>query len=523
MAIGRSQAHVEITSSASKFGSGLNDAKKKLSSFGKEARGAFRSVGGSIARVGGGIAAGLGMAGGFGAAEVIADVLGVEKALVRFSIAGDRTPAQMDAFRASLARVAAESGVARGELVAGAAAYVALTGDAEGAGQAVGLFARVANATGASMEDISATAASMRDNMKIDPKDFEAAFSALHVQGKAGAVELRELATVMAGVAPQFSKFDGGSGAAGLAELGATLQVLRKDFGSTGEAATGARALFSSLVRGSGKLKALGIEVFDVNGEKRNFTTIIDEILAKDISEPVLQKILGSDEALRSIGALRTHRSLLTDITAASKDQGAIERDSAKYRESAAGKLAISMEALKTKMAEVFTPARIESWTNSVVAAIGKVADLAGALSDGAKWVGTTAASSVETIGGVLGIYTPEEMAQRAESRRLNESSIRQSTSSAKTIALKREQDQKLGTDLGMDLSAEGKKSMMDRGINWREEAHRLDAIRSNPVALPAKAPPAAPLSIYLQVNGNTMMTAVADAKDYRRRPAGGV
>lgn len=522
MPIGRSQARVEITSSASKFGDGLRDARKKLGSFGNEMKGAFRSVGGAIGKVGGGLMGGLGLAGGFGAADVISDVMGVEKAMTRFQIAGSRTPAQMEAFRASLSGVAKASGISRGELVAGASAYVALTGDAEGAGQAVGLFAKVANATGASMEDISATAASMRDNLKIDPKDFEAAFSALHVQGKAGAVELRELATVMAGVAPQFSKFDGGSGTAGLAELGATLQVLRKDFGSTSEAATGARALFGSLVRGSGKLKKLGIKVFDANGEKRNFTQIIDEILAKDISEPVLQKILGSDEALRSIGALRTHRSLLTDITKASKDQGAIERDAATYRQSTAGKLAIAMEALKTKVADIFTPARIESWTNALVGAIEKAEQLANAVERSGKFLGSYAASNVESLGNVLGIYSDEEMKQRAANRALHERNERNAPAEQARIKAKAERDMKLGESLGMDLSPEAKTAMRDRNINWQEEVHRRDAARKNPVATPAAMPAPAPMSIYLQVDGNTMMTATANAKDQRRSLPGG-
>lgn len=501
MAISRSNAHVEITSSASKFGTGLRDARKKLSSFGADARKMFRSTGGAIATVGAGIAGGLGLAGGFAMGDVVGDVMATEKALVRFQIAGSRTAEQMDAVRASLSAVSQESGISRSELIAGASAYVALTGDADGAGQAMSLFAKVANATGASMEDISATAASMRDNLKIDPKDFEAAFSALHVQGKAGAVELRELAQVMAGVAPQFSKFAGGAGTEGLAELGATLQVLRKDFGTTAEAATGARALFGALVRGSGKLKDLGVQVFDANGEKRNFTQIIDEILAKDISEPMLQKILGSDEALRSIGALRTHRSLLTDITKASKDQGAIERDAATFRQSTAGKLQIAMEALKTKIADVFTPARIEAWTNAIVGAIDKVVTLLGHVERGAKWVGAGAASNVESLGNVLGIISDEEMKQRADNRAMNASSDAAWKVQAAKLAEKKRNAEAAGVP-----------------VDRYDKSKTVDENRAAYAAFTKKQPPIV-VNATLQVDGNAVLAAGQNAKDRRRQP----
>lgn len=504
MAISRSNAHVEITSSASKFGTGIRDAKKKLGAFGSDVRNTFRSAGGAIARVGGGIAAGLGLAGGFGLSDVVGDVLGVEKALTRFQIAGERTPEQMDALRRSLSDVAKTSGIARGELIQGASAYVALTGDADGAANAMGLFAKVANATGASMEDISATAASMRDNLKIDPKDFEAAFSALHVQGKAGAVELRELAQVMAGVAPQFSKFAGGAGTAGLAELGATLQVLRKDFGTTAEAATGARALFGSLVRGSGKLKALGVEVFDVNGEKRNFTQIIDEILAKDISEPVLQKILGSDEALRSIGALRTHRALLTDITAASKDQTAIERDAATYRESAAGKLAITLETLKTKMADIFTPERVEKWANALSGAIGTAESMIDSLTKGAKWMGEGAARTVDALAGALGFHdgmNDDGTMTRAQAREYADYYGERGDREAVKLKAKTVEWQRQAGEMGIDTKKGG----------WQDELFKRLRELSNPKPVTVNS--------TLVVSGNEIASAVANAKDRRRTP----
>lgn len=524
--ISRNNARVEITSSASKFDVGLRDARKKLAGFGGYARKALGGLGGLVGKIGSGLSMGLGVNMFDGIGSVVGDILETEKAMTRLQIAGDRTPAQMDAFRSSLSGVSSATGIARQELVAGASAYVALTGDADGAASAVGLFAKVANATGASMDDIAATAASMKDNLKIDPADFEAAFSALHVQGKAGAVELRELATVMAGVAPQFANFDGGSGAAGLAELGSVLQVVRKEFGSTSEAATGTRALIASLTRGSGKLKKLGIEVFNKDGSKRNFTEIIDEVVAKGLTEPQLQQILGSDEALRAIGALKTHRALLGDIRAASSDVGAIERDAAIFRESTAGKLQIAMETLKASVADAFTPERIQGFVNAVVSAgqaLGTVIDKLGAAKDALGSVGKSVGDAVWRA-----THTKEERdrADQVEAMQRSaglEDGVRQAR-------LKRKIAEATAAGFQGDEFGHGAAGRYDQYMKAESSAStmgpmakvELQKLKAELQAGPAVPPPRsskqpAPQPINLYISGNQALFAVGNATDQRR------
>ena len=246
-----------------------------------------------------------------GLAAMAGEAVTLEKGLARFQIATDNSDAQMADFRSSLADTARASGLNRQELLDGAAAYVALTGDAAGAAAGMGLFAQVSNATGSSMADIAATAAAMKDNLGIKPSEFEAAFSALAVQGKAGAVELRELATELAGVAPSFAQFKNGKGAEGLAEMGAVLQVVRKGFGSTSEAATGFRSMMVAVQRNAVKFSKAGVRIFDKDpktGKKslRDFSDIVDAIahskLAKDPT--LLTKAFGTDEAKRAYDQL---------------------------------------------------------------------------------------------------------------------------------------------------------------------------------------------------------------------------
>lgn len=410
-------ARVDLTVSTNGLDAGLRDARRSLRAFAKDGRrelgalddyvsrddkflrrfGAIGRRAGRGALAGGRAALGAAATGGkyaaglagIGIGVVAADVYDVEKALTRFQIATDASPQKMAAFRTELARIGRESGVARDQLVAGAAAYVALTGDADGAARSVELFARVSNATGASMGDIAATAAAMRDNLRIDPRDFEAAFSALHVQGKAGAVELRELATQLAGVAPSFAAFKGGAGAAGLVEMGAALQVIRKGFGSSAEAATGMRSLMVAINRNAEKFRKAGVRIYDKDpktGKKtlRDFSDIVDAIgksrLARDPT--LLTKAFGSDEAKRAYDQLIANRALFDELIAKSSDVGAVNRDAMAYLASPAGRIAKAWEGIKLSLVEAFTPERIDKFASALERAVVFAADLVDLVDD---------------------------------------------------------------------------------------------------------------------------------------------
>ena len=403
MANNKRNAKVELTLDKDRFDRGLDAAGRKLRKFARDGakslgdldRSTASMVGGLAKKVGGqGLRAaraglkGLGLAaaiGGIGVVSMASDVLTLERSLVRYQIASQSTEADMAGLRGKMSEISRASGINRQELLDGAAAYVALTGDAAGAASGMELFARVSNATGSSMADIAATAAAMKDNLRIDPKDFEAGFSALHVQGKAGAVELRELATELAGVAPQFSQFKNGGGTAGLVEMGSALQVVRKGFGSTSEAATGFRSLMVAMQRNAKRFQAAGVRIYDKDpktGKKtlRDFSDIIDAIgksrLAKDPT--LLTKAFGADEARRAYDQLAANRGLLDELIAKSSDKAAIDRDAATYLSNPAVRASKAWEVFKLKLAEVFNPERIAAFAaglESMVSAAGRLVD----------------------------------------------------------------------------------------------------------------------------------------------------
>lgn len=349
-----------------------------LGAAGKRA-GGFAAKGAGMAAAG---AAGVAAAGIVGVASMVDDAVSLERGLTRYQIATDASAESMGEFRDALKRTSAEAGINRQELLNGVSAYVALTGDAAGAASSMKMFGKVANATSSSMDDIAAVAASMKNNLGIDPKDFEAGFSALSVQGKAGAVELRELAAQLAGIAPSFSKFDGGMGTKGLIQMGAALQVVRQGFGSSAEAATGMRALMTSLQRNATKFGKKKIFYTDENGKKqlRDIRDIVDAIgnskLARDPTK--LTQAFGSDEAKRAYDQLIANRKLLDDLIVKGGDKNAIDRDAATFMASPAGKMQKAIEALKAAMLDAFTPDRIEE----MAAAMEKLAGVTSTVVD---------------------------------------------------------------------------------------------------------------------------------------------
>lgn len=386
-------ARVDLVVAKDSFDRDLAGARRKLRGFARDGRKELGQLGdygkrpslaaglGAAGRRAGGLAmrgagmaasgaAGVAVAGIVGVASMVDDAVALERGLTRYQIATDASAESMGRFRDALKQTSADAGINQQVMLAGVSGYVALTGDAAGAADSMKTFGRVANATGAEMEDIAAVAASMKNNLGIDPKDFEAGFSALHVQGKAGAVELRELAAQLAGIAPAFSKFDGGMGTKGLVQMGAALQVVRQGFGSSAEAATGMRALMTSLQRNATKFGKKRIFYTDENGKKqlRDIRDIVDAIgdskLARDPTK--LTQAFGSDEAKRAYDQLVANRKLLDELIVKGGDKSAIDRDAATFMASPAGKMQKAIEALKAAMLEAFTPDRIEAMADAM-------------------------------------------------------------------------------------------------------------------------------------------------------------
>ena len=303
-----------------------------------------------------------GLAAGFGALMEGKKALDFEEGLKRLEIASSGAVGSMGEMRDQLFEVSDATGVAKEELLQGTAAFVSLTGDGKAASESMETFAKVAVGTGASMEDITKSAAALNQNLKIDPANFEQAFSILIAGGKAGAIELRDAAGVLSQLTPLIEQFEGGSGVQGLAELGASLQLSRQGFSSARETATGLKALFGSFKINAKKFEDAGIKLFvkdPKTGRKslRNFSDILDDIASSKLAKDpeLLTKAFGSKEAEAAFTQLTKNKGALRELTAETLKANDVAEDYAAFQDSAAGRTKKSLNDIKNLLGQVFS------------------------------------------------------------------------------------------------------------------------------------------------------------------------
>jgi TP901 family phage tail tape measure protein len=354
----------------------LRDLKFGKSSFGDIGKTAIGTFAGNM------LSRGLAMFG-----DAARDTFELERALVRYQIATGAAASSTAALRQQVRSISRDTAIASDQVLAGSQQYVALTGDAAGAAAAMSSFARVAQASGASVADVANATASMKTSMGLEANDIEAAFSAMIIQGKEGAVEIKDLAGELANLAPQFAQFRGARGLGGIREMGAALQVVMKGAGSASEAATQLTSLMGALadpetIRKLGKVK---INIFDKDPQTglvtmRSASDIFEDIAKNQkLSDPrIVAAIFGRKEAQQAIRSIRTHIGLYSDLRESAKDTGAVQRDLNTYLQSDAGKIEAAFNNAKIAVAEVFTPERIEKFAKALGSAVDMLAKIVG-------------------------------------------------------------------------------------------------------------------------------------------------
>jgi TP901 family phage tail tape measure protein len=396
------RANIEITASSRRLASGLSAARSTLNSWASAAaRGidkAFEKVkpGKTASSAIGNFLGGLATRGLDVLVDAAQDVRTFERNLIRYQITTNGTAASTAALRSQIRGVSRDTGIASDQILAGASQYVALTGDANGAKNAMTAFARIAQASGSSVDDVASATAALRTSMGLDSKDIEAAFSGMIVQGKQGAVELKDMAGELSALAPQFASFRGAKGLGGIRELGAALQVVRTGAGSASMAATNLRALMTQIAdpKVINKLSALKIRIFDKDPATglttmRSASDIIND-LAKNqklLDPRVMAKVFGREEARAALRSLQQNVDMYGELRRAAEDTGAVQRDLNTFLESDAGKIDRAFNNAKLALAEVFTPERIASFSHALAVAVDMLAKIVGYAEKLAKFV----------------------------------------------------------------------------------------------------------------------------------------
>ncbi len=349
-------------------------------------RGAKSQISGLASVLGLGVTGGL--AAGFGFA--FKNALDFEKSLTDIDIASKGAMGKLDDVRQQMLATSKSTGVAKEDLLSAASSFVALTGDGKAASQMLELFGQVNKATGASMEDISASAAAMSQNLGISTKDMEKGFSIMIAGGKAGAIEMKDMAGLLAGLSAQSKSFAGGTGLGGTASISAALQIARQDFGSASEASTGLESLMGAIVNNAKKLEKAGIKVFNKDAKTgvktlRGFDEIVNAIgeskLAKDPT--LLFDALGRKEAIRAFGALTKTKGAWDALAKSTLKADDVAKDYARRQQSTAEKVSRAWNDLKVKVAEAFTPERIAAFAGLLEKIVGWAAGLV----DSLEWI----------------------------------------------------------------------------------------------------------------------------------------
>lgn len=334
---------------------GLRKAERNFKKFGRRAVRGLKGAFSTITTVGG-------AAGAFGLASASRDIGEFEEKLTRLQIQS-RDGIDADKMRSQIDNLSDSTSVARGEILESARAYVSMSGDAEGAARMLDLFAKSQKASGAAAEDVARMASGLKQTMGVDTKDMERAFSIILSGGKSGAIEMREMAAIVGGIAPQFRRF-GEDGVSGLARLNAAIQTIAPEFnGQASEAATGMKSFMGSIEKNAPRIKKmLKFDVFKKDGTLKNTRELAILFGKADKKGKNLFKALGPKLAVTTARALAENIEKWDGITESQRGANDVAEDYMAMMNSKSGRLQKAFNDMKQTVAKLFTPERIEKF-----------------------------------------------------------------------------------------------------------------------------------------------------------------
>ncbi len=388
-------ARIGITVDSKGMDQGLAEARRRLRTFEREqARNARRAVkqvdreqkaaeksrakairGGIRGGIGMGLGIGAGLAGLDAIGNVASEVLDYERNLTRLQIAAGKTPEYMRGLSNEITNASKATGIGREQILGAATAYVTLTGDMDTARASADDFAKIAQATGSNVDDIAKAAAAASQNLGITSSQFESMFDTMTGQGKAGAIELKDMAAELSTIAPQWAQFANGKGLEGARKLGAAMQIVKKGFGGdAGETTVGVSNFLTAITKKASRFEGLNFftETKGADGKKtkqlKDVFSIIDLISKSKIARDpeTLTKAFGSIEAYRAYIQLRDNREELDKLADSAQYAGTIQKDFNTYMQSSAGRLDKAFNEMKIAVAAAFTPERIASFASAL-------------------------------------------------------------------------------------------------------------------------------------------------------------
>lgn len=329
------------------------------------------------------------------------DVLKFEEALVRFGIAGRKTPVEMRAIGDAARKTSNDIGVGALEVLNAGRAYVDLAGAENFSIEKMNILARAAQATGSSTEDLAGMMYQLTTSMKVPDSEMEDTMGGLINQAKDGAIEAKQMAQEFAGILPLFKRF-GVVGREGAVQAGAMFQVMRDGANSASEAGTMLQRVYAGVQSYAPRFEKEGIQIYQKFTDKLGrkvllpFPVIFKNIVGSEaMKDPAkIKKMFGrtegwrgillGDEASRALDKVdasgATALSRLMQLEQAGRENNVIQKDLATYTESSSGKIAMAVEKMKNAVAVAFTPERVAGFADALTRA-------ASAFMDAAHWI----------------------------------------------------------------------------------------------------------------------------------------
>lgn len=447
-------AQIEIVAGTSRLPSGLRAALKAMQGFGIAASRAIGGIGQGgdeqtretfgerTKRIGkemGGTGRALAVRGLDALFDQGKQVIDFERGLTRFGIAARLTKQEIAEVRTEMRATASDTGIGADDVLRGARAYVDIAGAESYTTDKMRLLARTAQASQSDIGDLAQVMFQLEHAMHVSPGELEDTFSGLINMSKDGAVHFAQMQAEINELAPQAARY-GMVGRAGANQLAAMMQVARTGFGTVSEMGTGITRVFTGLTNHASKFKKYGVDVFNIgkDGTKtwRKFSDIFQDLRTNNVlsKDPeLMRKAFGRSEADRTIRMWMEGTEALKRFEEAGRVNGVIVQDLGTYAESSAGRMDIAFERLRNKVAEVFTPERIEMFSRAVeslaaklepvVNLIGKVGDVYGKFYGAGKAIRgfLTPGDSEDYKGSLLDEthqgLTPQQVQQKMQAR----------------------------------------------------------------------------------------------------------
>jgi hypothetical protein len=342
----------------------------------------FKGIGGGIKGALGGALSPLGVGiGALGLGAIGKEVLDFEGTLTDLKIQAGATGDDMSGLRTVIDDLSKSNAIGKSELAALALEMVNLEGKAGLNADKLKVLGDAAFATSAPVAELAGLSLALGNAFKLtDAEGMRAGLDGIITAGKEGSIPLSEMNLLLQQNGASFKKFTK-EGAEGAAIMAATLQGLRKEAGSAGEAGTRLGAVMVAFQTREVELRKMGVEVKAVGGGYKKLDEIIGQIdqsgLLKDAEK--YKKALGVRKEVKlGIEALVSQKDEIVRIIGETKKLGTIEADTAERRKQDSFKIKKAFNDIKLTIAEAFTPARIKKFAS----AMGKLAKVVGFIAD---------------------------------------------------------------------------------------------------------------------------------------------